>query len=231
MKTINLYGLLFCSAALLINSSCTEDSLPTVPHTNTVPPTTEPQTPIPTVSAGEDLQVILPADFCWLSGNYSYVEARDIDKILWKKISGPPSYIMENKDSLKTKLSNLEKGIYAFQIKITTQKGLMGNDIAKIIVGKISSNPKEIIFKDMAWVCPMGCHVEITNLNSQLPAGSVFKIYIQRDNTANWEEVIHESSQSSTDILYTYTHYNGSLFIFSYSSSEMEDTSTIKIVY
>lgn len=236
MKRTNLYGLFICTAALLINSGCNEEALPTGPSsipppTYTVPPAAEPPAPLPAVSAGEDLQVIWPTDFCWLSGNYSYVKALDIEKILWEKISGPSSYILEDPESLRTKVSNLEKGIYEFQITITNKKGLIGKDIAKIIVREMSASPKEIVFKDTAWVCPMGCHVEIANLYSQLPAGSVFKIYIQRDNSVNWQEVIHESSQSSADTSYTYTLYNGNLFIFSYSSSEMTDTPNIKLVY
>ena len=237
MRNSNFYGLLICSAALVINNGCTEETLPTGPSTSmhpptyTIPPATEPPTPSPTVSAGDDLQVILPTNFCWLSANYSYVEVVNIEKILWEKISGPSSYILENPDSLRTKVSNLEKGIYEFQITITSTKGLIGKDIAKIIVGEMSAMPKEIIFKNMTWVCPMGCHVEIANLYSRLPAGSVFKVYIQRDNAAIWEEVIQESTQLSADTLYTYSLYNGSLFIFSYSSSEMEDTPNIKLVY
>lgn len=138
---------------------------------------------------------------------------------------------MENPNSLKTKLSKLEKGIYDFELTITNNKGSIGKDIVRVTAGEMSENNDEIILKDMAWVCPMECHVEIENIYSRLPAGYVSRIYIQRDNSANWEEVIHESSQLPQDVQYTYTLYNDNLFIFTYSSLEEVDTPNIKIVY
>ncbi len=227
MKRINLYGLLISITTLLIISGCTEETLSNTPS----PVITKPSNLSSLSYAGGDIQVLLPTDFCWLSGVYNAPESITIENALWKKISGPSSYILENPNALRTKLSKLEKGIYEFELTITDNKGLTGKDIVRVTVGEMSGNNDEIILKDMAWVCPMGCHLEIKNIYSRLPAGNVFRIYIQRDNSANWEEVIHESSQLPQDVQYTYTLYNGSLFIFTYSSLEEVDTPNIKIVY
>lgn len=231
MKRINLYGLMLCIAASLINSGCTEETLPTgpptsiLPPTYTIPPVIEPPTP-PTVYAGADFQVILPTDFCWLSGSYG--DIGHIDTILWQIISGPSSYTLENPNSLRTKVTNLEKGIYDFELTVINKKGLTGKDISRVTVGEISANPKEIIFKDTAWTCPWDCQIEIENIYSHLPVGSVFRIYIQRDNSTNWEEVV---SDYSGDYQYIYLLYNGHLYIIPNDYSTVEDTPHIKIVY
>lgn len=234
MKRINLYGLLIFSTALLIISGCNEETLSIATPSITPPPGTAPppETAEPPISyAGEDFQILLPQDFCWLSGSYNETGNNKIENIFWKKISGPSSYIFESPNSLRTKVSKLEKGIYEFELTVTNTKGLTGKDITRITVGEMSQNKEEVILRDMAWVCPMGCYVEIENIYSYLPADSLYQVYIQRDNSSNWEEVIHESSQSPVSVLYTYTLYNGNLFIFHYSSSEQEDTPNIKIVY
>lgn len=96
MKRINLYGLLICSAIMLLNSGCTEKTLATgsptyIAHpTNTLPTT---QNIKLNVFAGEDIQVILSSDSRFLILSCYYF-ARGIQgeiinlnnvKIQWKK--------------------------------------------------------------------------------------------------------------------------------------------------
>ncbi|MDI5948818.1 PKD domain-containing protein [Flavobacterium yafengii] len=231
MKRINLYGLLLCIAALLINNGCTEETLPRVSPINTV----EQQNSAPISFAGGDIQVILPTNFCWLSGGYSH--SGTIDNFVWKKISGPSTYILESPNSLRTKVSNLEKGIYEFELTITNKKGLTGKDTARVIVGEMSLNPKEIIFKDIEWIFPWYSAIEIKDFNLLMPQG-IFKVYIQRDNNLQWEEVTPYSENSANKYdyfvetrpdgagIYTY----GSLYIF-YYGTDTNDTPSVKIVY
>jgi hypothetical protein len=228
MKRINLYGLLLFSTTLIINIGCSEESQSTVPPTYTAPPkdTTEPPNSAPTASAGGDIQVILPTDFFWLSGSYS--DNALIDNFVWKKISGPSIYILESPNSLRTKVSKLEKGIYEFELTVTNKGGLTSKDTARVTVGEISLNPKEIIFKNMTWSCPWDCVIEIENIYSHLPLGNVFRVYIQRDNSADWREAILES-QWADNFSYAYS-LNGYLWIY-YLGSHVEDTPNIKIVY
>ena len=71
MKNTNFYGLLICSAGFLINSGCTEETISTLSPTNTIPLVSPPNSAsAPSAYAGQDFQVILPTDFCWLSGGY-----------------------------------------------------------------------------------------------------------------------------------------------------------------
>ena len=218
MRNTNFYRLLMCSAALLINSGCTEDSLDAGSTTSAPPTVIEPLMP-PTAFAQADFQVILPTNFCWLYGSYG--GNIKPEKTLWEKISGPSSAVIQNPDSLRTKVSNLEKGIYEFELTITNKNGLTAKDIARFVVGQMSETAKEIIFKDMDWVCPMGCYIAIENIYSHLPVGSVFRIYIQRDNSANWQEVVSDYSGGDH---YTYALYDGHLYINLNDYPEPEDT-------
>lgn len=222
MKTINLHMLLLCSLALLINTGCTIDTLPT----NIVPHTPEASNAAPNAFAGSDIQVILPTDFVWLSGSYSDNEL--VDHFVWKKISGPSKYILETPNSLRTKVSKLEKGIYEFELTIINKKGLTAKDTVTVTVGEISLSTKEIIFKDMTWSCPWHCVIEIKNIYSYLPARTIIRVYIQRNNSVVWEEAVQES-QWTDNFSYSY-NLNGNLLIH-YFGDDVEDTPNIKIVY
>lgn len=250
MKKINFYGLILFSSILVIISGCTtEETFTTTPkptNNTEIPPNNTVISPNNTVIqpkpellfntyAGEDHLVILPTDYIRLEGTfysfYSLVwNINEIDSFVWKKISGPSTYILESPNSRNTMVSKMGKGIYEFELTITDKSGLIDKDTTTVTVDEMSSIPNEIIFKDRAWICPMGCHVEIKNINSYFPNSSVFQIFIQRDNSANWEELGPTSSNLPASVRYTYEFYNGSLIILSYSSDEETDTPNIKIV-
>lgn len=249
MKNTNSYGLLLCIAALFINSGCTEETLATgsptytvpptntVPDTDTVPPkdTSEPLKPAPNASAGYDIQVILPNNYCWLEGGYYYFNASNNNipnnKVDWKKISGSSTCILESPNSLKTKVSKLEKGVYEFELTVTNKLGLTGKDRVKVTVGEMSANPKEKIFNDLIWNDWNGwdiLHVEINNFYSHLPSDSFYKVYIQRDNSANWIEAFPWSENAQ----YYYILYSDTLLVYPKSIDAFDnDTPKIKIVY
>lgn len=244
MKTITLYGLLLYSAALLINSSCTDDTLPTVtstntvPSTNTIPPASPPNSAsTPSAYAGQDFQVILPTNFCYLSGGYSENKNIKVVKTLWKKISGSSSGVLQSPDSLRTKVSNLEKGIYEFELTITNMLGLIGKDTVRVIVGEMSKTPKEIIFKDMEWIFPWYSTIELKNFNLLMP-DSIFKVYIKRGNNPQWEEVPFLLENTATKYEYFVEtrpdgagmYAYGSLYIF-YYGIDTDDTPSVKIMH
>lgn len=237
MRNTNLIGLLLCSAALFISNGCTEETLPTGPPTYTVPPidTTEPPYPAPNASAGYDFQVILPNDYCWLEGGYYYFNASNNNitnsKVAWEKISGSSACILESPDSLKTKVSKLEKGVYEFELTVTNNMGATGKDRVTVTVGEMSANPKEKIFNDLIWNDWNDwdkLHVEINNFYSHLPSDSFFKVYIQRDHSANWIEVFPWSENSQ----YYYIVYSNMLLVYPKSIDAFDDdTPNIKIRY
>lgn len=160
-----------------------------------------------------------------------------MQKFNGKKKSGPSSYKLENPNSIKTKVSNLEKGIYEFELTVTNTNGLTGKDTVRVIVGEISENSKEIIFKDRKWIFPWYSTIEIKDFNLLIPQNS-FKVYIQRENNSQWEEVA--SILENAGIKYEYfvetrpdgggMYTYGSLYIF-YYGTDTNDTPSVKIVY
>jgi hypothetical protein len=248
MKKVNFYRLLFFSTALITINSCTESDEPFVYKTTSGPSktnstdstnntnnstnnntSTSPKQEL-IVLAGADNQVILPTDYSNLKGAYIHLGiVNEIDNLVWKKISGPSPYIFEKPNSIETKVSKMDKGTYEFELTITDKGGLTAKDTVRVIVGEFSSPPKVIIYNDLTWLCPFDCRFVIKNLYSRLPAGSVFRVYIQRDNSPDWIEVI-QLSQWTANNHYYYDLYNDSLEIYN-SNLAVIDTPNIKIVY
>lgn len=178
-----------------------------------------------------DIQLILPIDYCLLQASYS--NNNSIKHIIWSKTSGPSSYILESPNSLITKVSKLVKGIYEFELAVTDKFDSTTKEKVKIIVGEISANPTEKIFNNLSWYCPWDCYIEIINIYSHLPSGSVFRVYIQRNNSATWEEAVPWSDNFPNDPKYYYFLNSGHLTIlpFNYDTFDEKATNNIKLIY
>lgn len=107
---------------------------------NPAKPDIQPYNTILRAMAGQDITLILPANYCTLYGSVSYTRS-SIKSYVWEKKSGPPSYSIETPDSVITKVSNLEKGIYEFELTITDQMGLIAKDTVIVTVQKLFVNP------------------------------------------------------------------------------------------
>ena len=194
----------------------------------------------PNTYAGGDLFVWPPLNEAILSGSY-YNARNNIKKVTWTKIGGPDSYLLENRDSLSTKVSGLEAGVYQFELTISDQMNFTDRDIVTVYVGELSTNPKEIIFKDLDWtsISPWCPGLEIKNFGINVAPGSAFKIFIQRDNGSTWSEVPPTNQVSlPTNGLYDYkissipedSFDDNSLYLFNYGNNT-SDTPNVKIVY
>lgn len=183
----------------------------------------------PIANAGSDIMISLPNTNIELNGS-----AKDNDNNIkshyWAKISGPDSYSIENPASLKTKVQNLAKGLYQFELIVTDKGGLSSRDTAAVFVNELGGSKK--IFPDLSWNCPWECFVEIENIYTHLSANNAFKVYIKRDNSAIWHEATPISQWTVSK--YAYDFYNGTLLIYAtdYSSSDnFDDTPDVEIVY
>ena len=138
----------------LINISCNKEPgdgrAATVPWTPTpptpLPPPPQPPPPSPGssnqnmwVDANMNITIELPMNFAVLNG-----EATREAKVKWEKISGPASYLLENPDASKTKVTNLEKGVYKFKLSVTSNSGQTGSDTMTLIVQDATSTKKQI---------------------------------------------------------------------------------------
>ena len=180
----------------------------------------------PKANAGPDKLVYYPTNFTNLSGSMS-TWGNIIQTISWSKISGPSSFLIETPNSLGTKVSNLQIGVYQFEMFVQDNAGLTDKDTCTVIVGQLSATPNEVIFTNQVWFLEgWGSAIVISNVYQYLPAGSVFRAYIKRDNFTNWEELTMDDYNS----WFTVYLLDGDLHIFSYYDGE-SDTPDIKLVY
>jgi hypothetical protein len=192
----------------------------------------------PKVNAGNDLFIYTMNNDTKLSGSYTDAE-NNAGELKWKKISGPTGYRLADENSISTKVDQLEKGIYQFELSVTDSLGLSGKDTVSITVDEIQQSPGEMIFTDRPWIFPWYSSVEVRNFLSIVIENQSFKVFIRRKNSSEWIPVPPVSS-SNTTAEYEYFvetrpdgagMYNfGSLYIF-YYGKDVNDTPDVKITY
>jgi hypothetical protein len=87
----------------------------------------------PKANAGSDIQVNLPANSCVLAGS-AQDDENNIDVILWKKVSGPASFYIENPGLLSTSVKDLVLGVYQFELTVKDKGGLSAKDTVVVNV-------------------------------------------------------------------------------------------------
>lgn len=184
----------------------------------------------PQANAGLDQQVIYPLNTCLLVGS-AVDKENNIQKTTWSKISGPTSFFIETPDSLSTYVRNLEQGVYKFELTVKDSFGLMSKDTTTVTVNPVSSDPGEVILRNLAWgkeglngTLLWGSAIIIRNVFQYVPPGNVFKVFIRRDSSSNWEELLF--GEHSWYGLYL---VNGILIIW--SGVDEKEPIDIKLVY
>ena len=94
----------------------------------------------PVANAGQDQSITLPLNLVHLDGGSSTDPENNISAYLWKKISGPYSFYIQNPQSVQTIVHNLLEGVYAFELKVTDAGGLVDTDTLKVTVSPIPQN-------------------------------------------------------------------------------------------
>ncbi|MBS1921319.1 MAG: hypothetical protein JST17_13795 [Bacteroidetes bacterium] len=88
----------------------------------------------PVANAGTDQTITLPTNIITLDGSASTDPDNNIKSYLWTKISGPSSFTIIHRDAVQTPASDLVKGIYEFELKVTDSSGLSDRDTVTITV-------------------------------------------------------------------------------------------------
>src|SRR5215204_7630505 len=70
----------------------------------------------PVAIAGPDKVITLPIDSVFLDGRNSSDPDGTISEWLWKKISGPASFLINSSSASRTVVKNLVKGVYRFSV-------------------------------------------------------------------------------------------------------------------
>ena len=189
---------------------------------------------VPKVNAGLDMKIQLPQNFTSLYGSF-YNADRAFKKVEWRKVSGPDSCIIVDKDSLITVVSNLREGIYEFELTVTDKMNLSGKDSVKVEV----LSEHERIYKNLVWIFPWYAALEVTNIISlPIPTGTPIKVFVLRDNTSKWIEALPASNSPTTAYEYFIEtrpngggiYLYGSLYIF-YYGTDTNDTPDVKIQF
>jgi len=87
----------------------------------------------PVANAGADQVLNLPDDSTSLNGIGSDRDGT-IASYGWTKISGPSSYVIRTPSLANTKISDLQEGVYQFQLKVSDDKGGSAMDTIQITV-------------------------------------------------------------------------------------------------
>jgi hypothetical protein len=135
----------------------------------------------------------------------------EITSYAWRSIAGPGSYSLESPNSRFTKVTNLEQGLYKFELTVTDGGGLTGKDTVSVLV----FNPRtvganELIFKDLKWVCPLGCSVSVENFGGYVPDGTPIRVFVGADG---WIEA-HPVSEWMINDRFVYATDNDKLLIY-----------------
>lgn len=240
-KLFFLQWFLLLIFTLAVNTGCEKETPVTVTPVPVppvavppAPPVLQPQnTPRIFAQANVDIAVELPINFAILSGHdygtYN-IPVNDLS-YQWRKISGPASFIFENPDSLKTKVSNLEKGVYQFELVVSAVRlGMEARDTMILYVEDASSTSRQIFFRKLEWICPMGCTLQVVeDLWAYMAPNTPFSVYIKREFSSTWESVKPIAQYPANN--YFYQVSDGSMAVVENPEPTVEDRPDVKIVF
>lgn len=166
------------------------------------------------VAATSELWWPLPAASGVLVGLATDAES-NIESYLWRKISGPESYLIESPHSQRTKVAKLEKGRYEFELTVTDKGQLTGKDTVRVLAyDPAAVRIAETVIYGLVWRCPMGCTVVVENLYNHVPIGAAFKVFINSDASGKgWVEAKSRDEWKHGD-RYMYEIYTGKLGVY-----------------
>lgn len=222
--------LLILVVILFVFPGCKKDTEIDFTPTPPIQPPPPPPVPVvntaPYVNTGNDIFIKSPTDTCSLIGS-AFDDNDNIGKLKWKQVSGPTTAIIESPDSLITKVQNLEKGMYKFELLATDKGGLKGKDTAYVTVLGKGLDTTELILKNLQISCYWeDCAAWIENFDSYNPDHFIFKIFVKRSQDTHWIEIKTIISWATGD-RYAYDIYKNILIIYGVNEEMMD----VKIVY
>jgi len=222
-KIINALLVILITVSLT-NMSCIGENIDPNPTFSPPPPTLSQNI---WADANLNITIELPMNFAILNGEVNG-PGRNGANIKWEKINGPASYLLVSPNSVKTKVTNLEKGIYTFKLS-ATNSALAVTDTMTLIVQDPTSANKQIFFWNLNWSCPLECGIHIEDALSYLPPNSPFTLFLRREFSSVWDLIVPASSSSTARFVYSVS--GDQIMIFDTSSIESSDHPEIKIVF
>ncbi len=96
----------------------------------------------PVAMAGSDTTIYLPDSSFLLNASNSYDPDGNISSYKWQEISGPNNAVASSMNSPEVNISDLQEGIYQFQVTVTDNQGASSTATVKISVNK-NSEPSD----------------------------------------------------------------------------------------
>jgi hypothetical protein len=105
----------------------------------------------PIASAGIDTTIQLPATIYMLNATSSYDPDGSITSYSWQEISGPSNIMPQAVQSSKVYITNLQAGVYEFQVLVTDNNGATATSRVKITVDDgVMSSTQLILYPNPA---------------------------------------------------------------------------------
>jgi hypothetical protein len=228
MKSLSIVIYSFFASMMFITTACSNKEMPPRIIIQPPPPPPSPSNQLIWVDANMNITIELPMNFAMLNGIVTG-PGRNGVTYNWQKVSGPSSCTIENPDSLVTKVSNLELGVYQFKFTATNISGQARTDSMTLIVQDPTSSNKQLVFWNVNWECSLECSIYLGNVSQYLPANGAISVYIRREGQQNWDLVVPESN--FTTERYFYVSSSGQLSVVENSILDATDHPEIKIVY
>jgi hypothetical protein len=128
----------------------------------------------PTAIAGPDKLITLPTDSTSFDGSLSNDPDGTISNWLWKKISGPASFTIDNESASRTIAKNLTAGIYQFELTVKDNGGLEARDTMQVMVDdpRVNQPPIANAGVDQTITLPVN-NITIDGSNSTDPENNI----------------------------------------------------------
>ena len=144
----------------------------------------------PVALAGSDTTIYLPANGILLNASDSYDPDGNITAYQWQEISGPNTVVASSLNGSTVDISDLQEGVYQFQVTVTDNQGASSTAIVKISVDKGSGS------NDQFTVFPNPVHDVLTGRITTTLSGTVRMIVYDM----NGRTVLKAESEKTVDL-------------------------------
>jgi hypothetical protein len=99
----------------------------------------------PVAMAGSDTTIYLPANSYMLNASSSYDPDGTISSYQWQEISGPATATASTMIGSEIDVTNLQEGVYQFELTVTDNQGATSTATVKIVVDKSPTGTNKFI--------------------------------------------------------------------------------------
>jgi hypothetical protein len=118
-----------CSDCPPIQYIVREEKVVETPHTG------------PVVNAGADIEIVLPVNTVALKGSASAAAGSSIKFYQWSRKTGTGAFAFATPNSAETSVTDLEEGVYEFELSVTDDKDAVAKDDVKVTVKPKAPEP------------------------------------------------------------------------------------------